>query len=271
MPNFTPHATVQGAPRTQLPFGLFSVLDFRPEDSARWQGGGVTWEFFESTNLGLIGQVQAPQSGTFGLPKKLREVSEDATPEYLGKNEAFTVYSPYVVTPVGWSLDEAQARASEVLSSFEQEKVEEAFWTGETGLTQSLSKDLTELGSFGLDDSGDAIGALEDFLASTYGSQGVIHMSRRQAIRLLDKGVLSASGPRLTTVLGTPVIAGGGYLTGKIRATPALFGYRSEVFTSSNTRGDLLDKGTNDLYSIAERTYLIGFDPTGVGSVTITS
>jgi hypothetical protein len=41
------------------------------------------------------------------------------------------------------------------------------------------------------------------------------------------------------------------------------------VFTSSQPGSPLLDVKNNDLYAIAERTYLIGFDPTGVGSVTL--
>jgi hypothetical protein len=273
MAMLVPATPVAGAPRIQLPYGIFSVLAPRPEDSARWQGGGVTWDFFESADLGLIGPVQTDQADTFGLPKKLREISDDATPSrpYLGTATPFTIYSPYVVTPIGWSPEEAQARAFDALYAFEQEKVEEAFWRGVSGNVPNLNGDSTDVGTFALADSADAVGALEDFLADTYGSQGVLHMSRRQAIRLMDKGVLKADGSRLTTVLGTPVVAGGGYPTGTIRATPALFGYRSEPFTSSDSRGDLLDRKTNDLYTIAERTYLIGFDPTGVGAVTITS
>jgi hypothetical protein len=273
MPSYTPKTTVQGAPRTQLPFGIFSVLAFRPEESARWQGGGVQWEFFESADLGLLGQVQANQADTFGLPKKLREISNDATPDKpeLGEATSFSVYSPFVTTPVGWSIADIQARSIDMLEAFEQEKVEENFWKGTTGNEPFLDDSPEDLGSFALDNAVDAIGALEDYLATTYGSQGVMHLSRRLALRLMGKGALSANGPRLTTALGTPVVAGGGYPTGRIIATPALFGYRSSPFFSSNRSGDLLDKGTNDMYSIAERTYLIGFDPTGVGSVTITS
>ena len=48
-----------------------------------------------------------------------------------------------------------------------------------------------------------------------------------------------------------------------------MFGYRSEVFTPSATGGDLFDPRRNDLYAVAERTYLLGFDTCGVAAATI--
>lgn len=270
MPTYTPAGLVQGAPRVQLPFGLFSVLAFRDEQSARWQGGGVTWEHFEKDEVRGLGPVQRNQADTYGLPKDLGSTSttrDDGAANAL----PFTVYAPEVVTPVAWRIEDAQQRAIDKLVAFEQEGAESLFWSGAAGNTPNLSTDTTDLGSFTLANSFAAVGELENFIADTYGSQGVLHMSRKQAIALMNKGVLKADGVILRTILGTPVIAGGGYPDGELRATPALFGYRSAPFTSSDQRGDLLDKGKNDLYSIAERTYLIGFDPTGVGAATITT
>src|SRR3546814_5926530 len=70
-------------------------------------------------------------------------------------------------------------------------------------------------------------------------------------------------------LLGTPVVAGAGYpcthpdsvTAGSwIVATPALMLYRSEIFTATNRPGDLLDRGQNNLFGIAERRYLVGWD-----------
>jgi hypothetical protein len=36
------------------------------------------------------------------------------------------------------------------------------------------------------------------------------------------------------------------------------------VFAPTNRAGDLLDRRTNDLHGMAERTYLIGYEPCGV-------
>jgi hypothetical protein len=52
-------------------------------------------------------------------------------------------------------------------------------------------------------------------------------------------------------------------------ASPALAGYRSEVFDSSATPGDLMDRQTNVLYAIAERSYILGYDPCGVGAAEL--
>jgi hypothetical protein len=95
-------------------------------------------------------------------------------------------------------------------------------------------------------------------------------MSRHSASVLLESQVLMVTGSVLATRLGTPVVAGAGYPDGSIRATPALFGLRSEVFFSSRKDYPTIDARQNDLYAVAERTYLIGFDPTGVGSVAVT-
>ncbi len=74
----------------------------------------------------------------------------------------------------------------------------------------------------------------------------------------------------MLTAAGTPVVAGTGYTSDLVKASPAIMGMRSEVFFSQNRadRGDGLDITNNDFYALAERTYLLGFDPTGVGTVT---
>jgi hypothetical protein len=92
----------------------------------------------------------------------------------------------------------------------------------------------------------------------------------RETASYLAKKLESRGGRMYTRSLQTPVIVGEGYATGMIFGTAPLFGYRSDVFTSSERRGDLLDRSNNNLYAIAERTYLVGFDPCPVLKVTFT-
>jgi hypothetical protein len=125
------------------------------------------------------------------------------------------------------------------------------------------------------------IALLEDYIATEYGSLGLIHCTRGTATVLAAEDLISNTGGRLTTTIGTPVVAGAGYpgtspagaepAAGRawVYVTPAVFGYRSEPFTSSNRAGDLFDRGQNDLYAVAERTYLLGYDPCGVGAVEV--
>jgi len=270
--NYTPADLVAGALRVQLPFGLLSVLDFRPDGSAHWRGGGVQHEYLDPFKVNSIGPVQAPQSDTAGLPKDL------GFPEDSGGNpdpgfssaDTFTVYGHFRATPLAWTPETIQQRAVDNLTTFEEREAERNFWTGEQGNQPNLTDGVADVGTFDITKINSAIGALERFIADTYGSLGVIHMNRQLAAAGMTSGTLKANGSKLFTALGTPVVAGAGYPSGSIRATPALFGFRSDIFTSSEVRGDLLDRTKNDLYAVAERTYLIGFDPTGVGSVTIT-
>ena len=87
----------------------------------------------------------------------------------------------------------------------------------------------------------------------------------------LDPKHLDKRNGRLyTRGLDTPVVAGAGYPDDAIVGSPALFGYRGDIFTSSNRPGDLLDREDNTLYAIAEREYVIGFDPCPVVKATLT-
>lgn len=263
--NFAPALVVDPQPRAALPFGIFSVLSPRPEGDGRWQNG-IEWESLTCEPAGGIGEVFCdPDEGTTtGLPK-----------EFVGGNNRgeaspFTVYGTYSCTPVGRpSIEYAQERATEHLLAREEGRVEQALWTGDLGNggfadgAESVGTGLTLVG---------AVAALEGWLGRSYGSLGVLHMTRELALTALTDGVLEVKGNRLQTKLGTPVVAGSGYPeSSEIYATPALLGYRSEIFPGATPTSAGFDRETNDLYAVAERTYVIGYDPCGsaVASVDI--
>ena len=254
---------VTGAPRVPLPFGLDSIVNF--DTTSRFQAG-VEFEADPCEPAQGIGAVCPPgEEGddgepgeVIGLPKRL-----DSLGVPLGEGSPFTVYGHFSCSPTGFSLDDAQARATRHLTQRGLHRVEQAFWTGDLGNTPYLQQDPEELTG--------GVEALEQWLAENYGAQGVIHMSRALALQLLaDPAVLEIDGAVLRTKLGTPVVAGAGYPDeGRAYATPALRGFRSEVFTSSNRPGDLFDRDNNQLTAIAEQTYLLTFDPCGVAVVEI--
>jgi hypothetical protein len=264
----TPASVVAGAARQPLPYGLFSVLnaDARNLSGDRWEGGGVTWEFLLNSGLGALGPVQSNGNAASGLPKTLTKEPSS----HIANATQFSIYGEYVATPVAWTPEDIQGRATDMLLTFEEAQVEAQFWTGAAGgLPNLASSNNTNLGTFTEADLAEALGVLEEHISTTYGSLGAIHMTRSYATYLLAPGHIVSVNNKLFTRLGTPVVAGTGYQLGSIRATPALFAYRSDIFTSSSERGDLLDRGLNNLYGIAERSYLIGFDNFPVGVATI--
>jgi hypothetical protein len=277
-----PAALVGAIPRVALPFGLFSVFTFRG-GAERWQSG-VRWEAGTCDEAGGIGDPDcADPPVAVGLPKAL-----DSNLAAWGEASPFTVYGHYTCTPLGSaSFAAAQDGANAHLAAREEGRVEKALWTGDLGNYPNLAgagadaPDPTTLAGGVAMELGSGLALLEDFIGAAYGGLGVLHLTRGTALQAFGRGLLKATGGRLSTGIGTPVVAGGGYPgtgpgatpPGNVAGTawgyvsPALIGYRSEVFTSSNAAGDLLDRATNDLYAIAERNYLLGFDPCGVGAV----
>jgi hypothetical protein len=261
---FAPATVVDPIARVALPYGLFSVATPRPTGENRWING-VVWEPLTCDPASGIGDPECdpPQTETVatGLPKKF--------PPAAGTDDAsaFTVYGSYVCSPAGHTIEWAQQRATEHLLAREEARVEQALWTGDLGNTPNFSTGTLQTGA--AVPITVAIAMAEQDIAENYGSLGVIHMPRGVAQRALSEEALVTVGTRLFTRLGTPVIAGAGYpeaspITGAaglfIVASPALMMYRSEIFYPSDRPGDLLDREHNNLHSVAERNYLLGFD-----------
>lgn len=259
---------VEGIARQALPFGLFSVLTPRASADDHWQADGIEWETLGCAPASGIGQPC--DDDVIGLPKNLTDSgaaggTAEATP--------FTVYGSYNCSPVGHPLQYAQDRATEHLLAREEARVEQALWTGDLG-NDGFAAEAVNAGS-GAVSLVRALAQLEQWLAVHYGSQGVIHMTREAALLAAEDRGLTVKGNTLTTRLGTPVVAGAGYPgtgpTGQnpaagttyLYATPALVGYRSEVFPGVDPVGAGLDRSSNDLHAVAERTYVIGYDPCG--------
>ena len=271
---------VTGAMRQPLQFGLLSVVPV-PDGPDHWVGGVM----FETVNCAPAGGVSVPvcdpETGEWtegvGYPKGL-----DANGTETGEAAPFAVFGWFTCSPVGYTPEERQDRAVEHLVSREEQRVEQAFWTGDLGNSPSLQDPgTTTLNAGTAVKPKVGIALLEEYVAVNYGGQGVIHVTRALASLLVTDGVAEVRNGRLVTNLGTPVVAGSGYpgtgpageavtgLQSWAYVTPAMFGYRGPVLDSSNRPGDLLDRGTNTATAIAERVYLLGFDPCGVAAVLI--
>jgi hypothetical protein len=263
---------IEGARREPLPYGLFSVVDLRTPEEGHWEGGdGVTWEGVSCAPASGL-QIACDEDDLVGYPKDFFPLSN------IGEALPFGVYGSHVCSPFGRTRAEADDLAKQHLLSREEARAEQAFWTGDLGNTPNLQDGAATLGG-GIVAPAVALALLEDWIATAYGSLGVIHVTRGAAEVLLSEMLLDYKGTQLITKLGTPVVAGAGYpgtspagaapASGSTwaYASPAVFGYRSNVFVPSSVPGDLLDRSVNNYYAIAERTYLFGFDDCGTAAV----
>jgi hypothetical protein len=228
---------------------------------------GVTWSNVTCDPAGGRGGPECDPEDVVGLPK---EFTGERT---LGEATPFVVYGHDTCSLTGSSFAESQEYANAHLLAREEARAEQALWNGDLGNTPNFNgangyPAPTVLGTT-FDDPVLALAAVEQAIAEGYGSQGVIHMSRALAT-VLAKYLEKRGGRLYTRALDTPVVAGSGYPLGQIVGSPALFGYRGDIFTSSNAEGDLFDRQTNTMYAVAEREYVIGFDPCPVVKAFIT-
>lgn len=274
MAGIAPAALVTSTARQPLPYGLFSVATPRPGGD-RWENG-VTWEPGPHGALGALGEDDCDDRPELDL-------GDDVNVEDALTASSFTVYGYFHGNPVGFSPEAAAGRALEHLVSREESRVEKALWTGDLGNSPSLAGTATELDGGAAQGYVAGLGLLENYLASEYGSLGVIHMTRQMALVGLGLRALEARNGRLTTGLGTPVVAGAGYDGSDtdgdaapddqswVYITPSVFFYRGEPLVASDRPGDLLARSTNTLYAVAERSYVVGFDSVaGVGAALLT-
>lgn len=262
----TPAQVVEPITRVPLPFGLLSVLNPRPDTAGRWQSG-IVWEPLTCSPASGIGDVDCEASETAGVTVAPGLPKQFAPPGGTDEATPFTIYGSYICSPTGHPVEWAQDRAIEHLLAREEARAEQAIWTGDLGNIPNFTQAVNSASAAQAPRA--AIAEAEQYLATEYGSLGVIHMSRQVALLALAEEALEVRGTRLFTRLGTPVVAGAGYpgthpdgvTAGTwIVATPAIMGYRSEIFAATSRTGDLLDRGVNNLHGIAERTYVIAWD-----------
>jgi len=249
---------VEAQPRIALPFGLFSVVALREASDPHWTNG-VEWQAVSCDPVTAQEWQDDPDCDT-EIENFFRG------PAGTGRASAFTAVGSFKCgTPAGRAFQEGEENAVADLLAHEQSQVESATW-------RRMAAEATDLNPGGALDMGPALAALEDWIGQEYGALGVIH-GTRGAVSVMDTRV-SSSGSRLATKVGTPVVAGAGYrgtsptnvaaAVGEtwVYASPALFGYRGQVFTTT-----ALDRAKNDHYAIATRQYVVGFDPCGVAAV----
>lgn len=270
---------------TPLPHGLWDTIQAPSPDSVHWQQG-VTWiercptgdTTYDECLTDLDSDATEPPPPPPPKTANVEQTTRGSTP--------FTVYAEFECSPVG--LGNAATVASDALTRVEQQQVETAFWTGVAGgqgvVYPHLASDGEEFDGHGVllqpvasptvtgADVAQALGALEQELADCYHGQGLIHVPRSALPTLAAWKLarLDEQSGRLVTPAGNLIVAGGGYTgsgpdgtaapdgTTWIYATGAAFGYRSDVFVTPVRES--LDRTSNTVRMLAERTYVIGFE-----------
>jgi len=279
-----PRLIVTGPSFEPLPYALWDAVQQPTTDGPHWQNG-ITWQEWcpqvpdtlYDECIAVTGTGSPPPFPTLPAGGNVVQHNRGGTP--------FTVYAEFDCSPVGLQ-DTDLARSA--IARLESYAVENAFWTGIAGSqqvvwphlaanAQTLDKDAILLQSAasvvvsgtGVDVT-DSLGQLEGQLAACYGGKGVIHIPRRALPTFVAWSLVHDVDGKLYTAAGNLVVPGGGYPgTGPdgtapaagqswIYATGAVFGYRSDV--TSWPVPETLDKAKNTIHSIAQRTYVLGYE-----------
>lgn len=295
-----PREYVNSPSFTPLPYGLLSALksEIRSPSNHHWEGGvtyetlcaagGTTYdECFSVTGTGTRSTMISPPQP----PAKAETadiVNRGAT--------SFTVYAEVDCSAPGF-WDHAEESAALAIAQSEQYQVERALWTGTAGNAQvvypHLAADTEMLDpngyilqtaavtivSGGVLDVVEALGRLEKALADCYNGVGIIHVPRSLTSAFQSAQLIIPDGPRYRTANGNIVVFGSGYVGSSpsgaqdsslawIYATGMLFIYQSSVRIMRASES--IDRATNTVHALAERTYVIGWECCHIGaSVTL--
>lgn len=235
-------------------YGLFSVVDPRPDADPHWRQG-VTWET----------QGCAREVGSTLYPCLDAEPVDPLTGGGvcdIAEWDPFTLYAFPTRSLVAGQNAEQDAR--DRLTNGEQYAAETILW----GL---LDDEVTAVDVSAYGGVEYALGYVEQAVTNLYGSRAVIHVNRLVGSLLYTAGALKPEGGNLITGLGTPVIIGGGYDT-DLTVPPAtltvvgsgpIVMYRGPIETATG-----YDRDTNTSSIIAQRDYLVGWDCAAVAAST---
>lgn len=237
-----PAIEVRGPALTPYPYGLLSVVAPTIPDDDTHSSSGVWWQ---SVAVGPVGITYGPCN--VDSPDPVDALASNVECGIQQSRATFTVYAYSDEAVAGLDLPAKFDRAAALLAAGEQNAVEAQLWA-------LLAADATA-GTAGVGVPA-AIGQAEQAAAEAYGGTAVLHMSRYNAARV-GGDYLSASGSKLRTLLGADVVAGGGY-----GADNVLYVTGPIVMTRGpiSNLGKHIDRATNSISAVVERTYSIGWD-----------
>lgn len=242
-----PSVEVTAPPLVPYPFGLFSVAPAETPADEHWQAG-VWWQSFGCS----------PATVTYGpctVEDDVLPLADNVTCGYKGA-DAFTVFAKSTASAGGMTEAEKFGQARQLLIAGEQAAVEAALWGSLINAVGVAD------GTAAADNLAEGVAMAEGLIAQAYGGTAVLHMSRYTATKAHE--VLRVNGSRLQTMLGSDVVAGGGYLPAPTTASQATIIFATGALKI--VRGPIIDLGVhydtevNDISAVVERTYSVGWD-----------
>lgn len=281
---------------TPTPYGLTSVVDFRPDGDPHWQagvnwvdtcGGSGTFSDYCLTSAPAVtgsGQV-VPKAATTSRSQW------GAIP--------FTVQVEIDCSPPDF-FENADAIISAALARYESYEVERTFWTGNVftkngagGVVNGVLPHLASNAQIVDSATGTetriilqqaatvvtgtavnvvtALGLIEGALATCLNGTGIIHVPQSVSPVMAGLGLIRQSGQQFRTINGNLVAIGAGYPgtapdgsapglgAGWIYATGPIFAYRGTPRLLTKD-GAAIDRSTNTMKAIVERNWLLGYD-----------
>ena len=203
--------------------------------------------------------------------------------------DPFIVYTWLDCPLVGSDPDEVRERIRVAHEHGAPTVVETVFWTGgDFNVSQHLAEDtpITEVsgGSIvtlqtgattitGTYDVVEAVGVLEETMASCYGGTPLIHVPRGATAHLVNSQIVREQGPKLVTVGNKSVVipAPGYKRTGPdgaqapaghawFYATGAVKMWKSSLEFYTRDVREFLKRDTNDVVLVAEQRFMLGWD-----------
>lgn len=247
-------------------------------EGSRWING-ITFDP-ETGQTGYITDVCEPTVGDRDLPDR----------------PALVEWEPYIVgdglkcSSLGSLGRDWRAQVRRQANATAEFQISQELWTGTLARAQShgnryLNDSQSETVTTVASDPIDALGCLEDYLATTLGGQrGMIHATRSAVTWWTRHGLISRDGGLLVTALDTIVVPGAGYdgsgprdeggssATGVWAYATGMVEVRRgdyEIFGDPETQAASLDRDTNSIEVRAEQPALASWDGIAHGAAEI--
>jgi hypothetical protein len=252
-------------------FGLFSVALIQ-EDADAHTLGGVEYQAVCSTRV----DPYPVACETTVPPELLGQPKETDTTTGITVGTPFGLYAGDSCV-LGRTQPEARSQLRARFLAGEQATVERVVFSGELGNVPNLIE-ATVLASPAAPDLPDAVGLLEQWLATTTGGVGIIHAPRWLAPRAFLQVLALTAGPRAMTVLGSSWAFGTGYPGSApagqsadtalwLYATPPVTVRRSGLIEPADWASGGFDREQNLGLLLEERLYVVDWPCMSVAAI----